>query len=320
MHSLYSYDMQLMFNSFWRALSYCLFPRVIGLSFLPLAIMVAAAFGLGYAYWETSVAGVAAWLQATELTQTMFNWLDSVGWASLRSVVAPMVVLFVATPFIVVVSLLLVAVFMTPAMVSMVTKRRFPHLQRFHGGSMLASVLWSVGSTLLAIIALVVSVPLWFIPPLVLIVPPLIWGWLTYRVFTFDALAEHATKAEREIIFERHRLPLLAIGVVSGYMGAAPSLLWASGAMFIALAPLLVPLAIWVYTLVFALSSLWFAHYALSALEELRRDSGQGSASPFTSRDSGWHGFDEAVDSQDVLELGGRYTDSSTAASNQKSI
>ncbi|HEX3139607.1 MAG TPA: hypothetical protein VHQ87_06115, partial [Rhizobacter sp.] len=32
----------------------------------------------------------------------------------------------------------------------------------------------------------------------------------------------------------------------------------------------LVPLAIWVYTLVFAFSALWFAHYTLAALEVLR--------------------------------------------------
>ena len=60
------------------------------------------------------------------------------------------------------------------------------------------------------------------------------------------------------------------MGVLSGYLGAAPSLLWASGAMFIALAPLLVPVAIWIYTLVFAFASLWFAHFTLAALQKLR--------------------------------------------------
>jgi hypothetical protein len=60
------------------------------------------------------------------------------------------------------------------------------------------------------------------------------------------------------------------MGVLCGYLGAAPSLLWASGAMFIALAPLLVPVAIWIYTLVFAFASLWFAHYLLQALQRLR--------------------------------------------------
>ncbi|MDD2536403.1 MAG: hypothetical protein PHW78_07605, partial [Macromonas bipunctata] len=50
-----------------------------------------------------------------------------------------------------------------------------------------------------------------------------------------------------------------------------PSVLWASGAFFVALAPLLVPAAVWVYALVFAFSSLWFAHFLLAALDEHRR-------------------------------------------------
>jgi hypothetical protein len=40
--------------------------------------------------------------------------------------------------------------------------------------------------------------------------------------------------------------------------------------MFIAMAPLLVPVAIWIYTLVLAFASLWFAHYALDCLQALR--------------------------------------------------
>ena len=68
----------------------------------------------------------------------------------------------------------------------------------------------------------------------------------------------------------QHRPSLLAMGVISGYLGAAPSLVWASGVLFVALAPVLVPLAMWIYTLVFAFSSLWFAHYALAALEAHR--------------------------------------------------
>ena len=45
---------------------------------------------------------------------------------------------------------------------------------------------------------------------------------------------------------------VLAIGVVTGYLGAAPSLLWALSALTVVLAPLLIPLSVWLYTLVFA--------------------------------------------------------------------
>ncbi len=70
----------------------------------------------------------------------------------------------------------------------------------------------------------------------------------------------------------RHRYWLLGIGVLSGYMGAAPGLIWAIGAMAVVLAPLLVPLAIWIYTFVFIFAALWFTHYCLAALTNLRAE------------------------------------------------
>ncbi len=272
--------MKPLFDSFWRAVAYCMHPRVIALSFLPLIVMVVLSFGLGYFFWEGAVASVTAWLQSYELMQAFLGWLDRLGMGGLRSVFGPLLVLVMATPVIVLLCLLLVAVFMTPAMVELVAQRRFAKLERKQGGSMVVSVLWSLGSTVLAVIALVLSMPLWLIPPLVLILPPLIWGWLTYRVFAFDALAEHASVDERNRILRERRGTLLIMGVASGYLGAAPSLLWASGAMFIAMAPLLVPVAIWIYTLVFAFASLWFAHYALDCLQALRDAEPPANLSP----------------------------------------
>ena len=67
------------------------------------------------------------------------------------------------------------------------------------------------------------------------------------------------------------------MGVVCGYLGAAPSAVWAMGAGFAPAFVLLAPVAIWVYTLVFVFSSLWFAHYALAALQALRQEPVQGA-------------------------------------------
>jgi hypothetical protein len=46
-------------------------------------------------------------------------------------------------------------------------------------------------------VALILTVPLWLVPPLALVIPPVIWGWLTAQVMTYDALAEHASREER---------------------------------------------------------------------------------------------------------------------------
>ncbi len=262
--------MTLLLDSFWRALAYCVRPRVIALSFFPLLLMVAMALGWGYFFWEDTLDWVRGALESSLFVNNVWGWLQSVGAGSLKMVLVPLIVVFSVTPIIVVLSLLMVAVLMAPALTLLVAERRFPQLEHKHRGSLWFSLLWSLGSTVLALIAMVISIPFWLVPPLILVIPPLIWGWLTYRVMAFDALAEHATPEERREIFKRHRPWLLGIGVFCGLLGAVPSVIWASGALLVTMFVILVPLAIWIYTLVFAFSSLWYAHYCLAALQALR--------------------------------------------------
>lgn len=262
--------MRLLLDSFWRAVAYCLRPRVMLLSLLPLGLMVVLAALFGFLFWTPTVAWTREALEAWPLLASFWGWIGRFFSGDVTGTLAPLVVVFAATPLLVVTALVLVAGFMAPALTRLVGERRFPALEQKKGASFIGSVARSLGLTLLALIALVVSMPLWLIPPLVLILPPLIWGWLTYRVMSFDALAEHASAEERASLLRAHRLPLLGIGVLCGYLGAAPSIVWASGLLFAAAFFVLVPLAIWIYTLVFAFSALWFAHYCLDALAQLR--------------------------------------------------
>ena len=266
--------MTLFFDAFWRAGLYCLRPRVIALSLLPLLLMVGLGGVLGYTLWDGAVAGVQDWLQASSLLATVWRWFEQVGLPDLKTVVAPLLVIFAATPLVVMASLLAVSLLMTPSLARYVCERRFADLQRKRGGTFWQGLLWSLWSVLLALGALVLTLPLWMVPPLAMLLPALIWGWLTYRVMVSDVLAEFASAEERQQLLAQHRLRLLAMGVATGLMGAAPSVVWASGALFAAAFGILIPLAIWIYMLVFAFSSLWFAHYALAALQDLRAQGG----------------------------------------------
>ena len=266
--------MGLLLDSFWRAAGYCLIPRVIALSLLPLALIALVAVGSAYLFWSAAVAWMQAALEGSAWLGLLWGWLNNFGVDNLPVALAPVLVLMGVTPLIVILCVLAVAVLATPAIVTLVAERRFVQLQRKRGGSFLASLLWSLGSTVAAVVALVVSVPLWLVPPLVLILPPLIWGWLTYRIMAFDALAEHASKPERQEIFKRYQWSLLTIGVLSGFLGAAPGIVWASGVVFAAAFFVLVPMAIWIYTLVFLFSSLWFTHFCLAALQHMRAQRG----------------------------------------------
>ena len=266
--------MRLLLDSFWRALAYCLMPRVMILSLLPLAMLLVLSVSWGYFYWSPTQDWVREMLASWQVMQSMMNWLQDNGAAELQSVMVQLVVIFAITPVLVVVSLLAVSLMMTPALVDLVVQRRFAHLALKHGGTPFTSLMWTMGSTLAALLAMLISLPLWAVPPLMFVVPPLIWGWLSYRVMVFDALVSHASREERIALGRQHRGWLLLIGVVTGYLGALPSVVWASGAVFAAAFLVLVPLAIWIYALVFAFTSLWFTHYSLGALEALRAQSG----------------------------------------------
>ena len=263
--------MSALFDAFWRAAAYCLHPRVIALSLLPLLICGVLVFAFMYFFWEGAIAGVRATLESWLLIDSLLRWLDSFGLQSFRSALAAVVVLAGVLPVVILLSLLLVALLMTPAIVRLVAERRFPLLEKKHGGTLLQSAAASLGATLLALVLIVLSMPLWLIPPLVMVLPPLIWGWLTYRVFGFDVLAEHASSEERRALLREHRIPMLVMGILCGYLGAVPSLIWAvSGVTAVIFAPFVVLLAIWLYTLVFAFSTAWFTHYALAALQARR--------------------------------------------------
>lgn len=262
--------MRLLLDSFWRAVAYCLHPRVIVLSVAPLILMGVLAAGLGYFYWDPAVAWMREALDAWPILSSLWGWIERAGASDVKAVLAPLAVVFAATPVIVVLSLLIVSGLMAPALTRLVGQRRFPALEEKKGASFILSVFRSLGMTVLALLALIVSVPLWLVPPLVLVLPPIIWGWLTYQVMSFDALAEHANSEERNTLLRAHRWPLFGVGVLCGLLGAAPSVVWASGLLFAAAFFVLVPLAIWIYTLVFAFSALWFAHYCLDALAQLR--------------------------------------------------
>jgi hypothetical protein len=262
--------MALLLDSFWRALVYLLMPRVIGLSLFPLLIAGGLTVAWGWFFWDDAYAAVRQTLENWNLVDAGLKWIESFIGPHFRAMIVVLILIALVAPVVIVGSLLLVALLMTPAIVSLVSERRFPLLERRHGAAFWQSTLWSLGATLLALLAIFITLPLWLIPGAVLIVPPLIWGWLTARVMSFDVLAEHASREERSAVIAEHRWQLLLIGIATGFLGAAPTLIWAVSALALVLAPLMVAATVWLYTLVFAFSSLWFAHYLLAALQRHR--------------------------------------------------
>ncbi len=256
--------------SLYRALLSQLHPRMLMLTLLPLVIAIVL---WGLALWlglQPLIDQLHAWFADYDLFRSAGAMLDSLGLSGVRGLLVPLLAMWLLLPFMILTALVLVGLFAMPAIGRHVAQRHYPQLQLRHGGSLAGSLWVSLSSFAGFIVFWLLTLPLNLVPLFALFVQPLLWGWLAYRVMSYDALAEYADAEERRAIVRRERWPLLAIGVATGSLGAVPGLLWLGGVVSVIFFPVLATAAIWLYLLVFVFSGLWFQYYCLEALARLR--------------------------------------------------
>ena len=198
------------------------------------------------------------------------NLLVSLGLGTLKTVVVPLIAMLALLPLMILTALIFIGVAAMPLIGRHVGRRHYPQLEQRKGGSLVGSAVTALGGMLVFMLLWIVTLPLYFFPPLAVVVQALLWGWLTCRVMVYDALADYASADERRQILKDHRWRLLAIGVVSGAAGALPGAIWLGGVMAVVMFPFLAAASIWLYVLIFIFTGLWFAYYCLDALAQLR--------------------------------------------------
>jgi len=222
-----------------------LHPRMLALMLWPMLVALALWIGLALAFWGRAVAAIDLLLRGTPVVEFMFAIAPlaviaaQLGWILLALLFVPLVLLTTTV---------IVGLFAVPAIVAHVAERDYPQLARRQGGGVIGSA-WNALVALLWFALLVaLSLPLWAVPPLWPVLPFLLLGYLNYRMFAYDALAEHASAEELKEILRRDRAPLLLLGLAVALAGHIP------------LAGLFAP----VY------GGLAFTHYALARLQALR--------------------------------------------------
>lgn len=256
--------------AFGRALLSQLHFRMLMLTVMPFVFSIVV---WGIALWlglQPMIDWIQAYFAGNDGFRIAGDVLGSFGLDAFKTVMVPLLALWLLLPLMILTALVFVGILAMPAITRHVASRDYPELEERRGGSLWGSLWISASSFFVFIVLWIVTLPLNLIPPLAFIVQPLLWGWLTYRVIAYDALAEHATEQERRDIMRLHRWPFLIIGAIAGAMGAAPTLLWLGGALAFILFPLLAGVSIWLYVLVFTFCGLWFQHYCLDALAKYR--------------------------------------------------
>lgn len=259
-------------KSFGLALVGTMHPRMLWLSLRPFLIVSVFWGCLIWLTWTPALDALSVFLTTSVFTNWIQNGLIWAGFDSARAFIAPLFFVMLIIPLITISLLVLVAFSTVPAVVKIVVRQSHYHgLELKNGGTFLGSLVYSLWSALICLVLVMLTLPVWWVPPLVAILPPLLWGWLTMRLMSYDVLAKHASVEERDQLLEKYRWPLLVMGVASGMLGAVPTFFWATSALALVLFPIVSFVALWIYSLIFVFAALWFSYFLLDALKELRQ-------------------------------------------------
>ena len=196
--------------------------------------------------------GFAAWAHGLALMERIVPGLPSAGWEWVAQWAAVFLLLAAFASLTYITAILLVAVFALPLLINLVAAHDYPDLGR-HG----ENVFWgSLGNTLGAgaifLIGSLAMLPLLLLPGALLVLPLLWSAWLNQRAFRFDALAEHATRSEMQLLVREDGRNFYMAGLAT------------AAAAYVPLLNLLAP----------AFAALVFVHLGLAALRRRRQEGG----------------------------------------------
>lgn len=247
-------------------------PKMLWLSFRPFLIVSIFWGVVIWLIWSPALEMLRTFLTASIFTSWIQSGLEYVGFDEARAWIAPLFLVILLIPIITISLLVFIAFSTVPAVVDSVAKQKaYEGIMRIKGGSFIGSFFYTLWSALICLALVMLTLPVWWIPPLFAILPPLLWGWLTMRLMAYDVLLDHATPDERNQLLEEHRWTLLGMGVVAGMIGAVPTFFWATSVLALVLFPFVSFVALWIYSLIFIFSALWFSHFLLHALKQLRQ-------------------------------------------------
>lgn len=241
-------------GDFWKAIGLSLRdlfrPQVLAILLLPAFAAILVWGTIAYLFWKP----IMLWAETDgirvlfldRVPETIFQWFH-LNPESIAMALSGMMLLVVMVPLIVISALVITSVIATPVVLRFVSQKYYSNVQRLGSESLIQSVLNGLRAIALYIFLWIVTIPLWIVPGFQFLLPILLNTWLNYRVFSYDAMIEHATADERKSIQKKSRDTFLLLGLVSSLMLFPP---------FFIIAPVF--------------SALIFSHYSLMKIQNIR--------------------------------------------------
>jgi hypothetical protein len=212
---------------------------------------------VGWFVWEPLTSGVGSYLFDSGLLGSLNKTIAGWGLPPPKSWFAKLATFMLVVPLMFVSAVVLTSILAMPVVIRHLQTNQYADVKR-HGK---LAVAVSLGNTVTSLVIFTVgylcTIPLWFIPPLILVVPWLWWGWLNSRILRLDSLLEHANTQERSAMIRANKGDYRVLGFAVAALNYLPPL-------FI-VAPVFGALA--------------FAHYSLDQLR-IKRDQQNVSRPP----------------------------------------
>ena len=210
--------MEAVFRALARAVGSLVHPVILLILLIPMVVAAAVWLGVAWAYWDTWTTAI----QSLVMDHTGYSWTARWDLTEVAGVVAVIVVVILLTPAIIITALLIAAIFAMPVLVSHVTRRDYPQLERRKGGTLLGSAWNAFVAIGLFLVLWVVTIPLWLLGPVAAVLRLMLSAYLNQRLFRYDALSEHASHEEMQRIFLEARGRLFLLGLVTGVLYFIP--------------------------------------------------------------------------------------------------
>jgi uncharacterized protein involved in cysteine biosynthesis len=190
------------------ALKSLLHPKILAIVLWPVIFALVLWGVLAWLFWADWLSALNGWVQPAEL------WLDQYDFAWLASMLSVVLLVLLITPLALTSALLIAAIVAMPMMVRHVAARHYPDLAREHGGTVLGSIFNAFIAVTVYVGLWLITLPFWFAAGLGAVFSLLLTAYLNQRLFRYDALAEHASRAEFDQILNNENASFYGMGLI----------------------------------------------------------------------------------------------------------
>ncbi|MER1967818.1 EI24 domain-containing protein [Castellaniella sp. GW247-6E4] len=237
-------------QAFRRALISQLHPRMLAALLLPFVIAFLGAVVLLWLFWDPLTAWLNGEASSWGVLNTIDGWLVAAGLFSLKLWLVPVMAAGILLPMAGILGLVIAAVFVMPLVLRHLELREYKGVGRQGANALVLGTWNAIWVGVLFCIGWLLTMPLWLIPPLALILPVFWWAFAFTRMLRVDAMIEHASPAERRLLWRRHNRQFWLIGGCLALINLIPPA--------------------WLVIPVF--SALVYAHFCLEAIRRLRAE------------------------------------------------